>query len=233
MDHLLDNPIWNAMISHNSHLACGNDQAKVFPENLSPFVGLATLEEKGFDQLYNLLSSEQPAVLITGYKYKFPTCWTIILQDVLFQMTAENLIFRESKGHAQEEIVSLTTEHVQQMISLTKLTNPGPFLERTIEFENYVGIFKSSELVAMAGQRMHPGNYVEVSAVCTHPDHLGNGYGGRLISVVADKIKQEGNTPFLHVRPNNSNAISLYKALGFTIRREMNLDVIKKSIEKI
>jgi ribosomal protein S18 acetylase RimI-like enzyme len=233
MNHLLDNPIWNAMISHNSHLAQGNDQAKFFPENLSPFVGLATLADEGYQQLYNLLSFEQTAVLISGYKYNFPSNWTVILSDVLFQMTAENLIYRKNKGHEHQEIVFLTTEHVPQMISLTQLANPGPFSERTIEFGHYVGIFKSGELVAMAGKRMHPGNYTEISAVCTHPDHLGNGYGSRLITFVADRIKQEGNTPFLHVRPNNINAISLYKALGFTIRREMNLDVIKKTLKKI
>ena len=28
------------------------------------------------------------------------------------------------------------------------------------------------ELVAMAGQRMQPDPYTEISAVCTHPDHF-------------------------------------------------------------
>ena len=67
------------------------------------------------------------------------------------------------------------------MIVLTEMTHPGPFFNRTIEFGNYKGIFSGNDLVAMAGQRLHADQYVEISAVCTHPAHTGKGYATQLI----------------------------------------------------
>jgi len=55
------------------------------------------------------------------------------------------------------DIVPLTEQHVPQMLALTKLTNPGPFAEQTINFGHYYGIFDGDKLVAMAGQRLHIG----------------------------------------------------------------------------
>jgi ribosomal protein S18 acetylase RimI-like enzyme len=228
MNDLLDNPIWNAMISFNRLLALGSDKAGYFPKNLSPFTGLATLEEGGFKQLYDFLPPKHTAVFITAYKYDIPDYWQVMGREVLLQMTMQNLNGKNSIAQSPDEVIPLTIDDVPEMIALTKLTNPGPFLKRTIEFGNYVGIFKDGRLVAMAGQRMHPGNNIELSAVCTHPEHSGNGYGSQLILHVANHIIQQGCTPFLHVRPNNLNAISLYQTLGFTVRREMNLDIIQK-----
>ena len=116
------------------------------------------------------------------------------------------------------------------MLALTQLTHPGPFLKRTIEFGNYKGIFDSGELIAMAGQRMHPKEFIEISAVCTHPGYTGKGYGRMLVFDQIRKIMAEGCIPFLHVRSDNQNAIKLYKHLGFSLRREMNIYVLQKDI---
>ena len=145
-------------------------------------------------------------------------------------MTAENFI---SPATDTTEIAALGKEHVPQMLSLTKLTNPGPFSERTIEFGNYTGIFNSGELVAMAGQRLHPFNYIEISAVCTHPDHAGKGYGKALVAGQAKQILSAGSIPFLHTRTDNTTAIRLYERLGFTVRSEVMFYVIQKPLEDI
>jgi predicted GNAT family acetyltransferase len=80
----------------------------------------------------------------------------------------------------------------------------------------------------MAGRRMHVNEYVEISAVCTHPDHTGKGYGKSLINNQLRKIAAEGSIPFLHVRADNEHAINLYKHLGFTVRSELNIYIIRK-----
>jgi predicted GNAT family acetyltransferase len=36
-----------------------------------------------------------------------------------------------------------------------------------------------------------------------------------------------GETPFLHVRYRNVNAIALYERMGFRIRRKLNLAVLR------
>ena len=48
------------------------------------------------------------------------------------------------------------------MLALTKLTNPGPFAPRTIDFGHYYGVFDGDKLVAMAGQRLHIHEYTEI-----------------------------------------------------------------------
>jgi predicted GNAT family acetyltransferase len=64
----------------------------------------------------------------------------------------------------------LSIADIPEMLALTKLTEPGPFLPRTIELVAYFGINESALLVAMAGERLKLTGYTEVSAVCTHPD---------------------------------------------------------------
>jgi predicted GNAT family acetyltransferase len=124
--------------------------------------------------------------------------------------------------------IPLTDIHIPQMLALTKLTNPGPFAERTIDFGHYHGIFDGDKLVAMAGQRLHAGNYAEISAVCTHPDHLGKGYAKQLLLHQIHRIKANRETPFLHVRNDNERAINVYKSLGFETRTEIYFYVVVK-----
>ena len=115
------------------------------------------------------------------------------------------------------------------MLALTKLTEPGPFLPRTIELGAYHGIYESGSLVAMAGERLHLTGFTEVSAVCTHPSFRGRGYGNTLMSVVISGILNRGETPFLHVKTDNP-AIALYKKLGFQIRAQLHLAVIQQTV---
>ncbi|MBS1803116.1 MAG: GNAT family N-acetyltransferase [Acidobacteria bacterium] len=121
----------------------------------------------------------------------------------------------------------LSTSDVSAMIELATLTEPGPFRDRTIELGNFYGILAGERLLAMAGQRMRVPGFVEVSAVCTHPDARGRGYAGVLMSKVIQDIRDEGATPFLHAFAHNP-AVSLYRTLGFVQRRTLELAVIKR-----
>ena len=70
----------------------------------------------------------------------------------------------------------------------------------------------------MAGERMKPEGFTEVSGVCTHPDHRKRGYAAGLMREVARHILKLGETPFLHAFEDNVSAIALYEKLGFVIR---------------
>ena len=81
--------------------------------------------------------------------------------------------------------------------------------------------------VAMAGQRMHVPGFIEVSAVCTHPDTRGRGYARTLMSTVMEDIFSQGATPFLHVLPDNHSAIRVYRDLGFVHRCTFHLAILR------
>jgi predicted GNAT family acetyltransferase len=122
----------------------------------------------------------------------------------------------------------LLTKHVDEMVQLASLTKPGPFAKRTIEFGHYHGIFVEGKLAAMTGQRLHVQNNTEISAVCTHPDHLGKGFAAALLQHQVNFILENGQVPFLHVRADNARAIGLYERLGFKVSRGMNFYFMKK-----
>jgi predicted GNAT family acetyltransferase len=132
-------------------------------------------------------------------------------------------------AHPNQVLRKLTHEDIPEMLALTKLTEPGPFLSRTIELGSYFGIHESGSLVAMAGERLHMTGFTEVSAVCTHPNFRGRGYGNALMSTVITGIMNRGETPFLHVKTDNP-AVDLYKKLGFRVRAQLHLAVIQKKL---
>ena len=226
--HPLDNPIWNALTHGNSHFAQGNAHVKYFPENVGPFVGFENFTDENFNQLYNLIPKERTVALVTVNDINIPDNWKILHRIDLYQM-----VCAVEKLQALEpiDLKPLNYTHVPQMLELTKLTNPGPFLERTIDFGNFYGIFDNKKLIAMAGQRFSIGEFHEVSGVCTHPDYLGNAYGKKLTAFMAHQIKDNSRIPFLHVRAANSKAVKIYQDLGFFIRSGMVYNIIRKREE--
>ena len=79
-------------------------------------------------------------------------------------------------------------------------------------------------LAAMAGERLKMTGATEISAVCTHPDFQGRGYGRTLMEAMIARIQTDDAQPFLHVK-NENGAKRLYEQLGFRVRSEMRLTV--------
>jgi ribosomal protein S18 acetylase RimI-like enzyme len=127
-------------------------------------------------------------------------------------------LVRTDDGPAADP-VTLGAADVHDMLALVTEARPGPFLTRTVEFGGYVGIRHRDRLVAMAGQRLRPPGYAEVSAVATHPEHRRKGLAERLIRIVVSAATTRGDVPFLHAAASNTNAIRLYESMGFTVRR--------------
>ena len=156
--------------------------------------------------------------------------WSLVAGAPMPEMVYEggSAPLSRSSSDADPEIIELGVADSPDMMALTALTKPGPFNKRTHELGAYLGIRRDGKLVAMAGERLKIPGYTEVSAVCTHPEHTGHGYARILTTEVTQRIRNRGETPFLHVREDNVRAIELYRRLGFRQRVLLHFAVLRK-----
>jgi len=222
--HPLDHPIWTALTTTQRALAEGDARARRYPIEVTPFADMPDLSAENFAALAALMSPTDIAVLFTLEAVKTPAEFKVTLAD-----TGEQLIGTPIEAPANGvDIVTLGIDDVPAMIELTTLTKPGPFYARTHELGTFLGIRVDGQLVAMAGERMKPAQYTEMTAVCVHPSHRGRGYGQMLLSAVSRQIVSRGEIPFLHVFTSNHSAIALYRRQGMEIRRRLHVTVLKK-----
>ena len=222
--HPLDHPIWTALTTTQQALAEGDARARRYPTEVTPFADMPDLSAENFAALAALMSPADIAVLFTPEAVKAPAEFKVVLAD-----TGEQMIGTPIETPANGvDIVTLGVDDVPAMIELTALTKPGPFYARTHELGTFLGIRVDGQLVAMAGERMKPAQYTEMTAVCVHPSHRGRGYGQMLLSAISRQIVSRGEIPFLHVFTSNHSAIALYRRQGMEIRRRLHVTVLKK-----
>ncbi|MBL7749578.1 MAG: hypothetical protein JNM19_19220, partial [Chitinophagaceae bacterium] len=156
MSHILDNMIWNAIITGNSDIAIADGDVGLYQPDIAPFAGLKELNGKSLDTLSALVPvGNRVAIAYPDTLSLDADKWTTLQQMDVTQMVYEEPVATFTTA-ASSLIVPLGGEHIPAMLELTALTKPGPFLPRTILFGNYFGIFVNGKLAAMAGQRMHP-----------------------------------------------------------------------------
>ncbi len=225
---LLDNPIWNALLTDHRSIAVGDGHAKRYPSEIGPLSGVPDQSPASYWALHSLTGADGVLALFFQDQPSPQAGWTLLRGGLLSQMIWRGLnadeIIRAQAGVTPRR---LTLVEVPEMLALAELTEPGPFRKRTIELGSYYGIFEAGRLVAMAGERMSLPGFIEVSAVCTHPDVRGRGLAHTLMATVMRDIQRRGRTPFLHVFADNLPAIRVYESLGFTLRRTLHLAVLK------
>ena len=226
--HLLDNPIWNSLLTEHSSLAVSNGLARQFPPAIGPLSGFSHQSDENYEALGELAGPGGVVVLFNPEAPAPPPGWTLMVGGVLTQMVCDEPASEAPMNLTRgEEFRPLFAADVPEMVALADLTKPGPFRDRTIELGAFFGIFDRGRLLAMAGERLHLPDHVEVSAVCTHPDARGRGYARMLIAKVMEEIRQRGKIPFLHSFAHNESAIRVYRGLGFRERRTFELAVVK------
>jgi ribosomal protein S18 acetylase RimI-like enzyme len=222
--HPLDRPIWSALTTRQRALAEGGARALRYPVAVAPFADMVDMSPDSFAALGAMMSGSEIAVLFTPNAVTAPAGFEIVLAETGEQMTGTPV----QSAIDGVETVMLGAGDVPAMMALTELTKPGPFSARTHELGTFLGIRIDGELVAMAGERMKPANYTEMTAVCVHPDHRGRGYGQLLLGAISSQIVARGEIPFLHVFSSNASAIALYRRQGMEIRRSLHVTVLRK-----
>jgi len=222
--HPLDRPIWSALTTRQQALAEGGARALRYPTAVGPFADMVDMSPESFAALGALISGSEIAVLFTPDAVTAPAEFKILLAE-----TGEQMIGTPAESSMRGvDIVTLGAADVPAMMALTELTKPGPFALRTHELGTFLGIRIDGQLVAMAGERMKPANYTEITAVCVRPDHRGRSYAQVLLGAVASQITARGEIPFLHVFSKNDSAIALYRRQGMEIRRRLYVTVLQR-----
>ncbi|WP_035456424.1 GNAT family N-acetyltransferase [Algoriphagus terrigena] len=223
---VLDNPIWNALITGSSDHALGNDRVRYMQRDKGLFVGFETYSAAEWLDLDGWFPPHSQIILFTAQEIPIPSTWKIHAHRPLLQMVYET-IDAPAPGKGPRA-VPLADKDIPAMLDLTARTNPGPFFSKTIDLGYYEGVFEEDRLVAMTGQRLRPDPYVEVSAVCTDPDFAGKGLAAELVANQVNCILTESKIPFLHVNTTNLGAIKLYEKVGFRVRREIWVYFLEK-----
>lgn len=212
----LDNPVWFSLTEHQHQQAIDYGNVKFYHPDYAPFGAFINYEDttKAIAKHAQLITD----FFIVGDAPKMPPHLKPPKQYVGLQM----IIYNTINHHITEKIVELTDAHYHDLIKLIKLVYPEYFKSKTQKLGQYFGIYKNGELVAATGERMQTHHFIEISAVITHPEHTGHGYAKQLITHTAKGIFNKGKIPFLHVDETNTNAIQLYKTLGFSTRRKFS-----------
>ena len=227
--HPLDNVVWKALTTRQFEFAESFDQACRFLPEVSTVSAILEPTARGYQSLAKLVSPGKTVNLALEAPYQAQPGWTLIFGTPMPQFVYENTDVPATPPDSNLEILELGAADADEMMELTALTKPGPFSRRTHELGTYLGIRRAGKLLAMAGERLKPPGYTEVSAVCTHPEHTGRGYARILVMEVMRRIMGRGETVFLHVRESNMHAIQLYERMGFRKRITLHLAVLRKA----
>ncbi|MDF3319530.1 GNAT family N-acetyltransferase [Rhodococcus sp. C3V] len=220
--HPLDDPVRQGLRGHHAQFARWAGRVARYDPTVAPFVGHPP--ELDAEDWENLLTLVGPGgtVGLRGFDHRPPEGWRIVDQFGSVQMDGSAL-----EVSVDPSVELLGTGDVPEILALIERTKPGPFLPRTVEMGSYYGIRVDGRLVAMAGERLHPPGWTEISAVCTDSDFRGRGLGTTLIRAVAAGIRERGELPFLHAAQSNTNAIRLYESLGFVLRKRSRLTAVQ------
>jgi ribosomal protein S18 acetylase RimI-like enzyme len=212
--HPLDGAAWASLSGEHRRFAETYGQAARYDPEVAPFHALPPDPDGSAWADLAKLAGPGSELTLNGPAVPLPAGW-----EVIRHLDGVQLVGDDFFGEPDAEAVPLGLEDVPEVLDLVARTEPGPFRKRTIELGTYLGIRRDGRLIAMAGERMHPPGWTEISAVCTDPAYRGQGLAGRLMRAVAAGIRARGETPFLHAAATNTSAIRLYESLGFTFRR--------------
>jgi ribosomal protein S18 acetylase RimI-like enzyme len=223
-DARLDNPAYAALSGAHSRFALRSGRALRYAPDIAPFLALPSkVSRTDWQDAIELVPPGTMAATVHDGS-PLPELVKVTQTFELVQMIGER-----ASGAPDPEALTLGPADVPEMLELVRLTEPGPFFQRTIELGRYIGVRRDGALVAMAGERLHFDGWTEISAVCTAPTHRGHGVASRLVATLVADIHHRSEHVFLHVLTDNTSAIRLYEELGFRARSARTISVLTRA----
>jgi ribosomal protein S18 acetylase RimI-like enzyme len=228
-DDTFANAIWNALHTSHHHLALTHNLALKYPADIAPFACLAENTPAALSDLHTLMAPGETTYILGDppppteallYRGATPCLQMAFPEDASLPTISSTL-----------PIETLTCADAPAMVALTDVAFPGFFRLRTCVMGSYFGIWNPTDpgqLIAMAGERLILDPTREVSGICTHPDHRGQGYAAALTAHVLHHQRSLRARSVLHVVSTNHAAISIYHRLGFETLREVHLHRLKR-----
>jgi GNAT superfamily N-acetyltransferase len=214
----LDNPVWSSLTGPHARFAERHGRAVRYHPDVSPLLAIA--DGTAWLDLAALVGPG--AVVVVDTASPPPPDWTVI-----DEMPGVQMVDAGVAAAPVDEATRLTAADLPEVLDLVARTEPGPFRKRTIELGTYLGIRREGELIAMAGERLHPPGWTEISAVCTDPAYRGQGLATALVRALVLNIRSRGEQALLHASAANVGAIRLYEAMGFRLRARPLLRVLR------
>lgn len=223
-EYKLDNPVWFSLSETHKDFAIEYGDIKFYHPDYCPFGGFINGENttKAITEYSKLTSS----FYSIGQKPIVPNELQLKGELICHQM----IIYDPIISKFEDTIIPLGETQLENLLELVQIVYPEYFKKKTYTLGNYYGIYKNDTLVAVTGERMQMDGYIEVSAVITHPDHLGKGYAKQLVAHTVNTILSQNKIPFLHVAESNTGAIQLYEKLGFKTRKKISVWNIVKNV---
>jgi ribosomal protein S18 acetylase RimI-like enzyme len=221
---VLDVAAWASLTGPHAGFAQGSGQVLRYPPDVSPFVAVAPGADDGFWADLHALAGDGVDVAVASAVdvATAPPGW-----GVVGPIDGVQLIGTDRFVTAPDpEAVRLGDDDVPEMLDLIARTQPGPFLPRTHTLGTYLGLRREGRLVAMAGERLHPPGWREISAVCTDAAFRNQGLAARLVRAVGHGIAERGERPLMHASAANTGAIRLYLELGFVVHRHLSFHAL-------
>jgi len=229
MSHPLDRAVWNALSGRLSGFATSDSDRRA--RRIDPEVGVfLTAADATPDSRAHLaeLALRHPGAGLVEHAEGLmadvlPEGVAVKARVPLVQMSATALTADRARAVSFE---TLTEADAPAMLALATLTKPGPFRSATRRLGPFIGVKRDGALIAMAGRRLRVEGFTELSGVCTHPDHRGQGLAAALSRALVGEILASGEGAFLHAFAEHHATIAFYRSLGFEVRAPMTYTIL-------
>lgn len=218
LEEKLKNPVWFSLNETHKKFVIDYDGVQFYHPEVCTF-GAFTDVSKTKNAINEYSKLTEKFFLVSGYEMPQIDSNRVVLEKKIegCQMVLEQL----ADVTLTEQIITLTEKHSAEIYDLIWLVMPGYYQKKSFEMGEFFGIFKAGKLVSISGQRLQTNDFIEVSAVVTHPNYTRRGYAKQLVAHTTKEILKSNKRPVLHTNKGNS-AIPLYEKLGYKVTRDMN-----------